>query len=522
MRRIVLLSSASACIAVLLIANFIFSWSLQDFLGPKTYSQRKYWLSDSLKSDRQNRLVIPPSSHKDGSKRIWEMNKSDKLPEMNKSDKPSEINESDKLPEMNKSDKPSEINESDKLPEMNKSDKSPEMNKSNKSPEMDKLDKLPEMDKSNKSPEMDKSNKSPEMDKPDKLPEMDKSSKSSETKLILAYTTLYGNPFTTKSYGRVKANPFSQCKYKCSWSNNKADYNRSDAVIFHLYNLSPIYKGAGYGEFVISKLPTRYRRDQKWVLMIREPNSFFYPQQLKLLDDKFNLSMTFQSDSDVVIPYGRYWKLSKPEKYANIDYITGKSKMVAWLVSNCITSSRREDYVRELQKYIQVDVYGNCPSFNSSKATGHSFITYLSKKYKFYLAFENSDCEDYITEKFWETLSLGMIPIVRSQRVDYKRLAPPNSYIHTDWFNSPQQLAQYLKDTASQTDALQKYHQWRKSYQAQFRVFFPRWYCGLCEKVHTSPSKTVDVYKHFSEDTRCNVFDRNRDRTGEHMQNIEF
>ena len=345
-----------------------------------------------------------------------------------------------------------------------------------------------------------------------------------ETKLILAYTTVYGKLFTTELFrkkGEVNSipDPFSKCDYKCKWSNNKAHYKRSDAVIFHLYNLDSIHKEDGHGEFAISNLPTRYSTDQKWVLMIREPGSFFYPQQLKLLDNKFNLTMTFQSDSDVVIPYGGYSKLSPSEleKYANIDYITGKSKMVAWLVSNCITSSRREDYVRELQKYMQVDVYGKCNSFNSSP--GDQFM--IAQNYKFYLAFENSDCDDYITEKFWWMLSLGMIPVVRGERANYRMFAPPNSYIHVDWFETPKELAQHLIDVSLKPLLLQKYHQWRKTYRANFRRMPSNWYCDLCEKVHTSPPKTVDVYKHFSEDTRCNVFDRNRDRTGEQMQNIE-
>ena len=28
----------------------------------------------------------------------------------------------------------------------------------------------------------------------------------------------------------------------------------------------------------------------------------------------------------------------------------------------------------------------------------------VAKKYKYYLAFENSNCVDYITEKFWDAL----------------------------------------------------------------------------------------------------------------------
>ena len=58
--------------------------------------------------------------------------------------------------------------------------------------------------------------------------------------------------------------------------------------------------------------------------------------------------------------------------------------------------------------------------------------------YKFYLAFENSDCEDYITEKFWRTLNKTLsIPIVMGKG-NYKALAPPNSYIHVDDFTSPE------------------------------------------------------------------------------------
>ena len=40
--------------------------------------------------------------------------------------------------------------------------------------------------------------------------------------------------------------------------------------------------------------------------------------------------------------------------------IKNKTKGVAWIVSNCRSSSSREEYVTELKKYISVDVYGKC------------------------------------------------------------------------------------------------------------------------------------------------------------------
>ena len=38
----------------------------------------------------------------------------------------------------------------------------------------------------------------------------------------------------------------------------------------------------------------------------------------------------------------------------------GKKKMVAWFVSNCMTTSGREHYADELKKYVELDVYGAC------------------------------------------------------------------------------------------------------------------------------------------------------------------
>ena len=70
----------------------------------------------------------------------------------------------------------------------------------------------------------------------------------------------------------------------------------------------------------------------------------------------------------------------------------------------------------------------------------------VSKKYKYYLAFENSNCVDYITEKFWDSLKHKVLPIVMGARVeDYQAVAPPNSFLHVDSFAGPEELAEHLK-----------------------------------------------------------------------------
>ncbi len=51
------------------------------------------------------------------------------------------------------------------------------------------------------------------------------------------------------------------------------------------------------------------------------------------------------------------------------------------------------------------------------------------REYKFYLSFENSVCEDYVTEKFWKVLDYSVIPVVLGG-ANYSKFAPAKSYIN--------------------------------------------------------------------------------------------
>ena len=84
----------------------------------------------------------------------------------------------------------------------------------------------------------------------------------------------------------------------------------------------------------------------------------------------------------------------------------------------------------------------------------------VSKKYKFYLAFENSNCVDYITEKFWDSLKHKVLPIVMGSRLeDYEAVAPRNSFLHVDSFSSPEELAEHLTYLHENPSSYNKYFQ---------------------------------------------------------------
>lgn len=59
----------------------------------------------------------------------------------------------------------------------------------------------------------------------------------------------------------------------------------------------------------------------------------------------------------------------------------------------------------------------------------------LERDYKFYLAFENSVCVDYVTEKFWNALAFNVLPVVLGG-ADYQHMVPNTSYIDVRNFKS--------------------------------------------------------------------------------------
>ena len=157
-------------------------------------------------------------------------------------------------------------------------------------------------------------------------------------------------------------------------------------------------------------------------------------------------------------------------------------KMVAWIVSRCKTTNKREKLAEKLAKLVPVDIYGNCGTHicevsKKFAKTGSDCRLQISNNYKFYLGFENSKCEDYVTEKFFDTLLTNMVPIVYGG-VNYS-LFPPKSLINVEDFESIENLADYLKYLDSNITAYMEYFAWRKDYWVQNNRFVTG-FCQLC------------------------------------------
>ena len=225
--------------------------------------------------------------------------------------------------------------------------------------------------------------------------------------LLLIYTVFFGKAkWITDRDNCGFENKFLFAANKClsgdfELTYNKQRFEESDLVVFHARNMPSV-------DHLRTLLKNR-STSQRWVYALWEsPNATPDPAPLNGL---FNSTWTYRSDSDFWSPYGSYEELSEEEKMNEIknkpDYSQGKTELVAWIVSNCGAQPRMA-FAQTLKKYIKVDVFGRCSGkFGQQKGCGNP--TACLKTFKFYLAFENALCEDYITEKYWGRLGKTLV-----------------------------------------------------------------------------------------------------------------
>ncbi|KFM64182.1 Glycoprotein 3-alpha-L-fucosyltransferase A, partial [Stegodyphus mimosarum] len=251
--------------------------------------------------------------------------------------------------------------------------------------------------------------------------------------------------------------------------------------------------------------PTHQRSPRQiWLLFLLECP--LHTQSFADMSGLFNWTASYRHDSDVVAPYEKFVPYDEDDNSDSMparNYAAGKTRKIAWFVSNCAARNRRLQYVRELAQHIQVDMFGKCGPRRCPRSTAGRCFRMLDREYKFYLAFENSNCRDYITEKFFiNGLGHDVIPIVMGARPeDYARASPPNSYIHVEEFAGPAELARYLHLLDSNDTLYNSYFQWKN--RGEF--INTRFWCRLCALLHAPvvPKVYTDIHTWWAGKGTC-------------------
>jgi hypothetical protein len=266
---------------------------------------------------------------------------------------------------------------------------------------------------------------------------------------------------------------------QCSYQMIEDPKNASDVLLFHARHLR--------------SLPERRLPHQKWVFYeVEAPTNVWNKVDAAApFWELFNITATFSAESDV--PYRLHAiECRRKQNYTapSANYAQGKRGKVAWFVSHCSTSSRRELYAEELGKYIDVDVYGGCGN-QSVCGGGHlnkNFSAYdclrdfISANYKFYLSFENAFCREYVTEKLHGILAINVIPIVMGS-ADYTNMLPRGTYVDVSAYASPKDLAAYLSEIDRSDEMYNAFIRCKFSHECR-GVDRVRFHCKLCEYLH--------------------------------------
>lgn len=309
--------------------------------------------------------------------------------------------------------------------------------------------------------------------------------KPAETKRILLWTTLFKS--WNDNWLDKAEQELGSCPAKCTVSAEKSKVHESDALLFHA---NDVWVSQRQIDVPKERIP-----GQVWVLLSMEPVPNMFNPLNPII---FNWTMHYRREATIHLPYGRV-RLKTQNELRQLDgqsnersIFQEKRKFAATLVSNCYDHIGRYQMITELTTYIDLEVFGKCSgrklcppaSDMSAFDCGEKYL----REYKFYIAFENSFCRDYLSEKVWYALYRDQIPVIAVDRYT-AGLLPPNSFLNVFDFPSLKALTEKMSEIGNDENLFNSYFNWQRKYTME--QFLP-YFCMLCTELHKN--KTAQFY----------------------------
>ena len=227
-----------------------------------------------------------------------------------------------------------------------------------------------------------------------------------------------------------------------------------------------------YGtDFHPEDIPLPKKSNHLWSLINEESPQNNYMLCHNATSKVFNISASYKRTSDFPLSTQHFPSLDYLLNRRPVD-IVEKNKFrkeglapILYLQSHCGVSSDRDRYIQKLMNYIDIDSYGSCLNnkhfenitLGKTSEMHNEELYSIISKYKFHIAFENSICDDYITEKLTRPLHLGCVPIYRGSPSVRDFCPDKTSVILADDFETPEKLAKYLNYLDNNDEAYLKH-----------------------------------------------------------------
>ena len=217
------------------------------------------------------------------------------------------------------------------------------------------------------------------------------------------------------------------------------------AVVFHMPTLTELPR--------IRKLA-----GQRWVAWSMESEINYPVLASHRAMRHFEVTMTYRLDSTVPTLYfgeSGYRSMYRPAP----DH--PEPALASLFVSSSV-GKQRADYLRELVTHMRVDSYGRFLN-NRTLADDRGLASKLAAigRHRFNLAFENTRVKDYVTEKFFDALTAGTVPIYWGAPNIADFAPSPHSYVDASQFPEPRDLAAFVTTVAESERDYAAYHSWR-------------------------------------------------------------
>ena len=219
------------------------------------------------------------------------------------------------------------------------------------------------------------------------------------------------------------------------------------AVVFHLPNAPDLTH--------LRKYP-----NQKWIGWSMECHVHYPhqadPEYLQQLD----LTMTYEWTSDVTVPYVNS---AMCVDFIKCPHPKTAGAPIVYFESSQVDRSGRHSFVLELMRFLPIHSYGKV--FRNrilSEDKGRETKSATISQYRFVLAFENAIAIDYVTEKFFDPLRTGSVPIYLGAP-NIEEFAPgDHCYIDATKFSGPRELAEYLIRLQENQAEYEAYFAWKQ------------------------------------------------------------
>ncbi len=266
----------------------------------------------------------------------------------------------------------------------------------------------------------------------------------------------------------------------------------------HLASQSDILVFAINAKFVRKSQP-RHRREGQAIVSLCSESSHYYPYISNLREEfptfGFDLTLGYSRAyfdmHSTFVPHNLMEMLLRPHRERF------PTKLACAFISNC-HGDTRNIWMSRMMSVMQIDSFGSCNNNKEIPATLQELNrdprkriqvkNEIMKDYFFVLAFENSVEYDWVTEKVYDALEIGVVPVYLGAP-NWRDYFPSGGVVDASYFDSPEELAGHLVAVAKDPIQYSQLLNWKGKKDAFDGLITGetsyRWnLCRLCDWYH--------------------------------------